>query len=391
MRPFHLKMEGQMVYRSQSSASHILPTSPNSSSEEIFRPKKERVRVLRRGGGATPAPKPVRDFVPTRDLRQHGDSWLFDGEARGHSLRNQESNGFIVTKLCWWLRREGHEKCGADEIRGFLHYVRTSHELPEGRWGERGQTNRSGERGNATYYKAVSPRTVQNYFRWVRAFFNWMKAEGILEVSPFDSKLKPPIHRDDQVCPFTEEQLEALLAAARASRQPHRDTALFYFLLDTGCRASEVCALKYSDVDLLARKAVVLGKGSKRREVMWSPETGRALRRYLQADGREENDPLFVSESGNTPGAALTRGGLLLLIRRLGKAAGLEMVRCSPHTFRHTFAVMFLRAGGSQMALMEAMGHTNLDMTRRYVAFSAADRANQTRQFSPVAALGRKK
>jgi site-specific recombinase XerD len=55
-----------------------------------------------------------------------------------------------------------------------------------------------------------------------------------------------------------------------------------------------------------------------------------------------------------------------------------------PHTFRHTFAVMFLRAGGNTFTLQQLLGHTSLAMTNRYVALAQADIENQHRQFSPA-------
>jgi site-specific recombinase XerD len=61
-----------------------------------------------------------------------------------------------------------------------------------------------------------------------------------------------------------------------------------------------------------------------------------------------------------------------------------EYGRCSPHTFRHTFAISFLRAGGNVFTLKEMLGHTSLAMTNRYVAIAQADISKQHAQFSPV-------
>lgn len=68
---------------------------------------------------------------------------------------------------------------------------------------------------------------------------------------------------------------------------------------------------------------------------------------------KRKKRPCSVGSGGNRLGSPLTRGGLQ------------KITRVSPHTFRHTFTVMFLRAGGSQFALMDALGHTNPQMSRK--------------------------
>jgi len=158
-------------------------------------------------------------------------------------------------------------------------------------------------------------------------------------------------------------------------------------MLDTGILASELCGLRFNDVDIVSRKAIVLGKGNKHRSVYFGRETGRLLWQYVREEGIEGTEPLFLSTKRN----AFTRRGLLQLIERLGDAAGVEATRCSPHTLRHAFAVMLLRGGGSVFTLKEMLGHTDLAMTSRYVSLAQADVQNQHRQFSPVERLrGRK-
>ena len=62
------------------------------------------------------------------------------------------------------------------------------------------------------------------------------------------------------------------------------------------------------------------------------------------------------------------------------KATG---VRCSPHTFRHTFAVTYLRAGGDVFSLQKLLGHADLAMTRKYAELSQTDVHEKHRMFSP--------
>ena len=76
------------------------------------------------------------------------------------------------------------------------------------------------------------------------------------------------------------------------------------------------------------------------------------------------------------------------VIERLGKTAGIQSTCCSPHTFRHTFAVEFLRNSGNAFALKQILGHNGLQVINRYVALAEAAIQTQHRPFSPVDRLG---
>ena len=198
------------------------------------------------------------------------------------------------------------------------------------------------------------------------------------------ARVKPPIDRPDQVQPFTNDQVLDILAAAKKSSHPKRDYAICIFLLDSGLRVSEMCSLTMADLDMPARSATVEGKGGKKRSISFGAQTTKALWSYLREYERHEHQAIFLSDRGLETGEALTSNGVLQMLHRLADRAELKNVRCSPHTFRHTFAINFLRNGGNQFTLMQILGHTDTKMTQRYVAFAEADVARQQKIHSPA-------
>lgn len=316
--------------------------------------------------------------IRTADLGPLADGWLDDGEIREHSGRTIENRRDVIRKLEWFLRQKAHESCGTRELRSFLAYVVRGHQDEGGRW------------GNPACTKPVKPSTTVSYFNILRSFCAFLVEQGELDASPM-AAMKAPINRDDDVIPFTPEQFEALVAAAKRSTHPKRNEALLWLMVDTGARASEVCELVMKDVDLSGKRCSVQGKGQKTRNLPFGRKCRTALWNYLRHEPREPGQRVFISDRGHTPGEPLTRSGLGQIVRKLGKVAGLEAVRCSPHTFRHTFAIEFLRDGGDVFTLQALLGHESLEMTQKYLRIAKADVEAQHRIHSPGDRMGKRK
>ena len=316
--------------------------------------------------------------ISVADLEYQARGWLLDGEIRQHSQSTTASRRLITGKLVWFLNENHHDPCGTQELKAFLAYVSRSHAGTDGRW------------GNGRKVAQVRPLTIRSYHAILRTFFRWLVEEGTLDDSPMES-IASPISRTDQIQPFSEAQIEALIREAKKTLHPKRDEVIVRLLYDTGLRASELCSLKTKNLDIGSRRCVVQGKGKKQRTLYFGRQTAKAFWNYLRESPRDPNESVFYSDRGTQAGEQLTRSGLLQLIGRIGVMAKIEATRCSPHTFRHSFAVQFLRAGGNVFSLKEILGHTTLSMVNRYVALAEADIENQHRMFSPGDRLGAKK
>jgi site-specific recombinase XerD len=328
-----------------------------------------------------PVKNGAQDTLSRDELEGAIDGWLLDSEAR-LSSKTFVNRRFICHKLLWWLDREKFVVCGKTEITRFVIYLRISHKLPEGRWQHPGLPPIS-----ARHTTEMRPRSIANYYRWLRTFFLWAVENGYLDVSPLRT-MRPPAHRDDQIQPFTVAQIQALLRAAKQSRHNRRDEALVLLLLDTGARAAEICGLTRSDFSLREMSVRLRGKGDTHRYNYLSISTVHAIENYLRVRGDiQDDDALFGSERVGYHGGRLTPDGLGQIVRRLGVSAGISGVRCSPHTFRHTFATMSLRNGAELTDIQAGYGHTTTEMTRRYTLLTGNDQKRRHRNYSPVTLL----
>ncbi|WP_257145359.1 tyrosine-type recombinase/integrase [Bacillus cereus] len=67
-----------------------------------------------------------------------------------------------------------------------------------------------------------------------------------------------------------------------------------------------------------------------------------------------------------------------------GHNARIEGVRVSPHTFRHTFAKYYLLNNGDVMTLQKFLGHSSIEMVRKYVNMTSKDIVIQHNKHSPI-------
>lgn len=230
-----------------------------------------------------------------------------------------------------------------------------------------------------------NPGGVHACYRVVKTFLYWWEKE----VEPVDwknpiRKVKAPKIAIEPLEPVSICQVGRLLDVCSSNGfHDLRDKALLLFLLDTGARASETCAIDLEDIDLRSGSILIRsGKGRKPRTVFLGKKSRRALRTYVKVYDKQNdyNDekPLWITSQG----VRLTYWGLNEIIRRRAVEAG--VTKPNLHDFRRAFAINFLRNGGDIYALQKLMGHADLQVLRRYLAQTDEDLRLAHNNFSPV-------
>jgi integrase/recombinase XerD len=236
--------------------------------------------------------------------------------------------------------------------------------------------------------KSLSPCTVQGYHRAIRVFFSWLIREEYLLKDPTRNIRRPKAPRTI-VPTFDSGQIQRLLAVPnRNTALGYRDYCLMLLLLDTGIRLSELSRLELPDLHLEEGVIQIRGKGDKERLVPVGNKVRQSLWRYISKYRPEPAYADIESVFLNREGLPFRAKGIYSMIVRRGQTAELEGVRCSPHTFRHTFAVNYLRNGGDVFSLQRILGHSSLVVTRMYVNLADSDIRTQHRRYGPVDQLG---
>lgn len=271
--------------------------------------------------------------------------------------------------------------------------------------------------------KNRSPKTQENYKRYLRTFVDFSKVKTEKDISPdrvrdfrlYLARLKTPqggslkkntqayyiialrnflkylIKRDfDVLSPDRIElpkipsrqieiieypDLERLLEAAKGSDlRSLRDKAILETLFSTGLRISELCSLnRYFDID--RGEITVRGKGGKLRIVFLSGQAKKAIKNYLnkRTDAEEAlfisltKSPLIRSGQAKTPkviGRIIPRA-VQRLVDYYARKAGIPE-KISPHQLRHQFATDLLIGGADLRSVQELLGHASISTTQIY-------------------------
>jgi site-specific recombinase XerD len=230
----------------------------------------------------------------------------------------------------------------------------------------------------------LSGHTINAYLRALQAFWAWLKREDLIEENPF-TRLRIPKAPKKVIPIFTDEQLHRLFAAIGTTTPVgYRNYTVILTLLDTGIRCSELTSLKLADVNLESRLLKVWGKGSKERLVPIGAKVQKALWKYLARYRPEPATPRYDQIFLTRDGHPLTKDRVEAIVERYGKKAGITGVRLSPHTFRHTMAITFLRNGGDVFSLQRILGHSQLEVLRGYVNLAQSDISRVHQRNSPA-------
>jgi len=202
----------------------------------------------------------------------------------------------------------------------------------------------------------LSPHSIASYVRSIRSFFSWLKMEGFIDENPME-RVKPPKAPRKIVATLTREQVTRLLEAiAKKDSRGFRDQAIVITLYGTGLRISELLQLRLEDLNFDSGQMKVMGKGGKERTVFMSPTVFKILFKYVHRwRPKATTDYVFIHNNGQP----LTRFYVAHRLQTYARKAGISAIKCSPHVFRHSFSVEYLRNGADTFTLQKILGPLN--------------------------------
>jgi len=155
---------------------------------------------------------------------------------------------------------------------------------------------------------------------------------------------------------------------------------ILYVMLNSGLRASELCALQMRDLPHCHGKCIIdvrKGKGCVQRSIEISSELARRFKQFAKRYRKNAHpkSPLLISENGGP----MSRGCIYSKLRIFGKAAGIEHLH--PHMLRHSYGYMFYNHCKDLLMLADQMGHKNITTTHIYARTNNEERRRIAESF----------
>jgi integrase/recombinase XerD len=227
--------------------------------------------------------------------------------------------------------------------------------------------------------RGLKPNSVRTRLCAVYAFVRFLIEKKIVGYELIERKIK--LKLPDQLPRAMDSQdLTRLLSVIDNTR----DRALILLLLRTGMRISELLNTKLEDVDVRQQKILIYlsDKTSVGRVVYYSEDAQQALLAWLKIRDCFK-DSLFYGQGKKN--RSLCYGAARMMFNKYLHKAGLQPSGYTLHCLRHTFATDLLNARMPLECLRVLLGHTNLEVTRRYARLS--DKTREDEYFSAMQSI----
>jgi integrase/recombinase XerC len=227
-----------------------------------------------------------------------------------------------------------------------------------------------------------SVNSIRRKFTAVKRFMDYLYRTDIISTNeinkvemPRSAKKKPIIYlTQDETASLLENVMNGTYLSEREKKfhdkLKNRDLAFFLLMLSTGIRVSECVELDIDDVDMKNTTILVTRKGGKQEILYFSDQCAKYMKIYIEERAKNKNLPktekaLFISNRNKR-----------ICIREAQKLVAkynTSLKSITPHKLRSTFATNLYQATGDIGSVAEALGHEDVNTTKKHYAHISED------------------
>jgi len=232
----------------------------------------------------------------------------------------------------------------------------------------------------------ASPAKFNVPYSCINAFYNWCVLQEYILKNPLLKSGLKKIRDDGNIRVVNIPNIQKLLSVIDLNTYVGlRDKAIIMIMLDSGVRPKEIFGLTIEDFTgdtLIIQKKVA--KTRQLRVVPVSKIVSTQIKKIIALKPCEwSNNYIFCSYDG-------LQMHVEMFDKRLKKYSKDADVNIKPYDLRHSFATMYLNNNGNVFSLQKIMGHSDLRMTKRYIAITDEQLVEQHKTNSPINNILRK-
>ena len=201
------------------------------------------------------------------------------------------------------------------------------------------------------------PNTVNRRILSLKSFLNWAwsnnKGGNVFQLPKL-------VNQEELTIQWLNQEQQRTLLTALEEHSNKRDRAIIRFLLNTGLIVSELCILKWLDVQEKQDRKFITVESKSTKESRQIPLNTDAIKALLDLGYNQYKDSdkyIFIGQRG-----ALSSRGVQLIFKRLFRDSKINI---TPHVLRHTFCKNLVNSGTNLEIVALLAGHKNLDLTRK--------------------------
>lgn len=228
--------------------------------------------------------------------------------------------------------------------------------------------------------KGLKASYVNTILKHIRGLLNYAVEEEYTSIN-VASKVRWLKEITPVIETFSQKEIKAMLSYYKGKDfLSIRNKLVVYMLLDTGIRAGELTNIRVCDIN--GSDLLIHGKGGKERQLTLSPVLEKELLKYMRVRS-SNSEYLFISFRGHKL-TVETVEGIFKAMSHLVRTN----IRCSPHTCRHTYSQLLLKAGVDSYIISRLLGHNSITVTRRYLNSLPVEDISKL-SISPIMAIGK--
>lgn len=239
-------------------------------------------------------------------------------------------------------------------------------------------------------HKKYKQKTVKRKLASVKAFYNYLEEEELIQESPF-RRIKVRF-KETTILPriIPREEIERLLNHMYGCSKKEGDQGYKYWLRDiavvetffaTGARVYEISNIRADAINLNSGLIRIMGKGGRERYVQIGEKSViEMLRKYYHKNKEaiKKCGYFFV----NRRGERFSEQSMRLMMKKYTKSSGIER-NITPHMFRHSFATYLIEEGVDISCVQQILGHSSIKTTQIYIHVAAGRQAEILRDMHP--------